>query len=264
MTIAIKPLKKSLKKHLSPEKRAKLREARDLFVRMGYRFIDWQLRWFPGGIDQMMCFRFERLPFTAELVLRGFEEGIFAASEESSGRIRWYSPAQRGVLPIHGFHVPKDARRLARKAEFEITVDTAFEKVIQACRNARKQSWIDSNIISVFSDLHRMGHAHSVEIWKNGDLVAGAYGVAIGGLFAGESQFHRLPNTGKLAMVYLMHLLEQGGFVLHDTQWINPYLETYGAYEISREEYKRRLTQALITPAVFKPLDHFELSGDPQ
>ena len=163
--------------------------------------------------------------------------------------VGWWSPARRGVLRLDRLHVSRSLRRSVR--EFEIRVDTAFDQVITACGDPRRPGgWIDDDIIRAYGELHRLGWAHSVETWREGRLVGGLYGVAIGGLFAGESMFHRERDASKVALVGLVDLLsdEHADRRLVDVQWATPHLARLGVEEVSRREYVERLPSLFTVP----------------
>lgn len=166
----------------------------------------------------------------------------------------WFSPVLRGVLPVDGLRVPRSLQRSVRK--FEIRIDTAFEEVVQACADPeRPQGWIDENVQRAYAELHEHGWAHSVEAWSGDELVGGLYGVAIGGLFAGESMFHCKTDASKATLCALVELLrdEHASQRLLDCQWSTPHLASLGVVEIPREEYRRRLAVALEVPDPFDP-----------
>ena len=161
----------------------------------------------------------------------------------------WWSPEDRGVLPLSGLRVTRSMRQSARR--FEIRVDTAFEEVVAACGDpSRSGGWIDGQIASAYTELHRLGWAHSVEAWRDDELAGGLYGVAIGGLFAGESMFTRVRDASKVALMGLVDLLsdEYAADRVLDTQWQTPHLATLGVVEVPRQEYLRRLERALQLP----------------
>lgn len=162
------------------------------------------------------------------------------------GEIGWFSPDPRGILPIETFHVPARLARLVRQAPYEIVIDRAFEPVMRACaERPREGTWISEEIVESYTALHRLGLAHSVEAWRGDELVGGLYGLHLGGAFFGESMFHRATDASKLALVALVDRLARRGFTLLDTQWITPHLVQFGAIEIPRAEYLRRLEDAL-------------------
>ena len=157
------------------------------------------------------------------------------------GGIAWFSPDPRAVIPLdEAFHVPHGLRRTLQKGRFEIRVNAGFETVMRACA-AREETWIDEKIVTSYVNLHRLGHAHSVEAWLDGQLAGGLYGVALGGAFFGESMFHAVTDASKVALHALVVRLRARGFALLDTQWLTPHLATFGAHEIPRAEYLRRL-----------------------
>jgi leucyl/phenylalanyl-tRNA--protein transferase len=163
--------------------------------------------------------------------------------------MHWFSPVDRGIVPLDGLVVSRSLRRSCRS--FEIRVDTAFDEVVAACGDPRRDSgWITRDIAEAYGELHRLGWAHSVECWRDGRLVGGLYGVAVGGLFAGESMFHRERDASKVALVGLVDLLSDAHAATRvlDTQWQTPHLESLGVVEISRGDYLRRLRAALALP----------------
>jgi leucyl/phenylalanyl-tRNA--protein transferase len=179
------------------------------------------------------------------LLVRAYRKGLFPMALED-GEIGWFSPDPRGILPIETFHVPARLARLVRQAPYEIVIDRAFEAVMCACaERPREGTWISEEIVESYTALHRLGLAHSVEAWRGDELVGGLYGVHLGGAFFGESMFHRATDASKLALVALVDRLARRGFTLLDTQWITPHLAQFGAIEIPRAEYLRRLEDAL-------------------
>ena len=167
------------------------------------------------------------------------------------GEIWWYSPDARGVLPLDALHVSRSLRRVLPR--FDVTVDEAFPAVIAGCSNRGEGDWIDETITATYTELHRLGFAHSVEVWAREPrrLAGGLYGIAIGGLFAAESKFHVVRDASKVAVVALVELLRSGGDVddrLLDAQWLTPHLASLGFVEISRDEYQARLERALALP----------------
>ena len=170
------------------------------------------------------------------------------AMEDDS--IAWFSPDPRAIIPLDKFHVPHALRRIARKKVFEIKIDNRFSEVICACAK-RRDTWINSDIIESYEQLHDLGHAHSVEAWKDGKLAGGLYGVAVGGAFFGESMFHRVTDASKVALLALVEHLRARKFVLLDTQWITPHLQQFGCVEISRERYLKMLRRAIELPRKF-------------
>ena len=181
-----------------------------------------------------------------DALLNAYASGWFPMAV-APGDIRWYSPDPRGIIPLDTFHVPSRLARTLRKQSFDIRVDTRFREVIEACaaRTDEEGNWIDREIIESYSALHAKGFAHSVEVWRDGRLVGGLYGVALGGAFFGESMFHSVTDASKAALVALVERLRARGFVLLDTQWVTGHLLQFGALEITRRRYLRRLDEAL-------------------
>lgn len=164
--------------------------------------------------------------------------------DSRTGGVSWYAPDPRGVLPIDDFYVPTNLGKLVQREAFEVASDRAFEAVMRACAD-REVTWITEPIVQSYVELHRRGHAHSVECWKDDRLVGGLYGVALGGAFFGESMFHRVTDASKVALVHLVRWLREGGFVLLDIQFVTSHLEQFGAYEVPLAEYLGRLKAAL-------------------
>lgn len=166
------------------------------------------------------------------------------------GQIGWFSPDPRAIIPIEDFHVPHGLKRTLKKGRFEIRLNTAFEAVMQACAR-RKETWINGEILESYVAMHRRGIAHSVEAWCEGRLAGGLYGLAIGGAFFGESMFHEVTDASKVALHALVMRLRERGFSLLDTQWLTGHLTTFGAVEIPRAEYLRRLAACVQAPCTF-------------
>jgi len=178
-----------------------------------------------------------------ELLLHAYRHAVFPMAMEN-GEIAWFSPDPRAIIPLDTFHVPHGLKRTLKKTKFEIRIDTAFEAVMRACAQ-RDETWINDVIVASYVNLHREGHAHSVEAWLGEKLVGGLYGVSIGGAFFGESMFHEATDASKVALHALVERLRARGFALLDTQWLTPHLVTFGAIEIPRLEYQRRLGEAV-------------------
>ncbi|HXV42725.1 MAG TPA: leucyl/phenylalanyl-tRNA--protein transferase [Anaerolineae bacterium] len=190
---------------------------------------------------------------TPQLLLNAYSQGIFPMADED-GTIYWYDPDPRAIIPLDKFHVPHSLARTIRRGNFEVRVDTTFRAVMEACAEptpGREITWINAEIIEAYSELHMLGFAHSVETWIEGELSGGLYGVALGGLFAGESMFSWATDSSKVALVYLVERLRQGGFCLLDTQFMTDHLRRFEAIEISRQEYRARLAYALTVRARF-------------
>ncbi len=186
----------------------------------------------------------------AGTLLAAYRQGLFPMRvEEVPQEMAWWSPLARGVLPLDGMRVSHSLRQSAKR--FTISVDTAFPDVLAGCADpARPSGWIDDSIAAAYLRLHELGWAHSVEAWRDGELAGGLYGVAVGGLFAGESMFSRARDASKVALLGLVDLLrdEYADRRLLDTQWQTPHLATLGVVEIGRRDYLRRLADALIVP----------------
>ncbi len=181
-------------------------------------------------------------------ILAAYRRGLFPMPLRRPRTVAWWSPDPRGILPLDRLRVSRSLRKSCGR--FDIRIDTAFSTVVEACRDpTRPHGWIDGDIQSAYSRLHQLGWAHSVEAWaSDGQLAGGLYGIAIGGLFAGESMFHRVTDASKVALVALVELLCEAGAVLLDVQWATEHLCTLGAIDVPREEYLQRLTEALERP----------------
>lgn len=190
-----------------------------------------------------------------DLVLRAYRQGLFPMAEtRKSKELYWLDPAQRGVLPLDRFHLPRRLRRTVLSNELLVSADQDFAATIAGCAApapGRPDTWINPEILHLFTDLHRMGHAHSVECRHDGVLVGGLYGVAIGGVFFGESMFSTRRDASKVALVHLIARLRLGGFRMLDTQFLTAHLTQFGAEEISREDYRGALSAALEAPAAW-------------
>ncbi len=189
---------------------------------------------------------------TAELLIWAYSRGIFPMVQPRTGEIEWFSPDPRAVFPLDRFHVPRRLARKLRQIPFELRVDTAFERVMRACGEARTDrptTWIDERLIKAYVELFEFGAAHSVEAWLDGQLVGGIYGVHLGAAFFGESMFHRAESGGtdasKACLVELVRILRTHSFELFDTQFRNPHLDQFGCAEITRDSYHKRLQVAL-------------------
>jgi leucyl/phenylalanyl-tRNA--protein transferase len=190
-------------------------------------------------------------------VLAAYRNGLFPMPIPAGrGRRRrdetvlgWWSPDPRGVLPLDGLHVSRSLRKSVTR--FEVRVDTAFERVVLACGDpSRPHGWISTDIVAAYVELHRLGWAHSVETWREGELVGGLYGLGIGGFFAGESMFHTATDASKVALVALVERLRAGGATLLDVQWCTEHLASLGAGELSRPAYLDALAVALAGPTI--------------
>lgn len=191
---------------------------------------------------------------TPDLLIRAYAAGVFPMAEgRHSERLYWLDPALRGVLPLDaGFHLSRRLRRTALSDRFRVTADRDFPGVIGGCAEpapGRTDTWINPEIERLFTELHHRGDAHSIEVMQGDRLVGGLYGVALGGAFFGESMFSRVTDASKVALVHLVARLRLCGFVLCDTQFLTTHLARFGAVEIPKADYKRRLAEALDAPA---------------
>jgi len=184
-------------------------------------------------------------------LLLAYRSGIFPWTVDP---LTWWSPDPRGIFELDSFHVSRSLARVLRQAPFQVSVDRAFRQVIEGCAKrapGRRSTWIALEFIEAYTDLHRLGHAHSLECWQGDLLAGGIYGVAVGGLFAGESMFHRVSNASKVALYRLFEHLRQRGFVLFDIQMLTPITAQLGGRSIPRADYLKRLACAVEKPCAF-------------
>ena len=186
---------------------------------------------------------------TPEMLLVAYANGYFPmAMSKDDPELYWFSPEERGVLPLETFHVPHGLKKVLKEGRFRLTVDAAFEEVIRACGTLtpeRRETWINEEIVQLYVALFDMGFAHSVEVWLEEKLVGGLYGVSLGGAFFGESMFSRVPEASKVALVTLVELLREAGYQLLDTQYVNDHLKQFGVEGWSKKRYRTKLEKAL-------------------
>jgi len=188
---------------------------------------------------------------SVERLLLAYRCGVFPWSAEP---ITWWSPSPRAIFDLEHIHISRSLARTLRKETFEVTYNEDFEGVIRGCADAPRregQTWISPEFIAAYTRLHYAGHAHSVEVWFEGELVGGIYGVAVGGLFAGESMFHRVTDASKVALVHCARRLAERRFSLFDTQMVTNVTSALGAFEIGRNEYLTRLASAVFRSCEF-------------
>jgi leucyl/phenylalanyl-tRNA--protein transferase len=203
---------------------------------------------------------------TADLLLKAYAYGVFPmAKSRGDEKVFWVQPKQRGVIPLNDFHVSKSLRKTLRQGKFRVTVDQAFDAVLNMCAEpmpGREETWINDKIVELFVDLHHAGLAHSVETWRGNELVGGLYGLAMGAAFFGESMFSRTEDASKVALCHLVAILKHGDFMLLDTQFITDHLKRFGAIEIPQKEYLVQLSSALSQYGVFSgPLSQGDLEA---
>lgn len=195
------------------------------------------------------------IELSPDLLLRAYAAGLFPMAESAEDSdLFWIDPDPRGVLPLDRFHLPRRLKRTLRSGQYEVRVDTAFDAVMRGCAEPtqmRPKTWINEEILRLYGALYEQGYAHSVEAWRAGELVGGLYGVALRGVFFGESMFSRSPDASKVALVHLVARLLKGGFRLLDTQFVTDHLRRFGAVEIPRADYHRQLERALGVEAYF-------------
>ncbi|MGI4952871.1 MAG: leucyl/phenylalanyl-tRNA--protein transferase [Janthinobacterium lividum] len=194
---------------------------------------------------------------TPELMLRAYRVGLFPMAETRHGqRLYWLDPELRGILPLDGFHLGRRLWRTVSGETYTVTADTAFAQVIAGCAAAapgRQDTWINTDIERLFIEIHRQGHAHSVECWQDGELVGGLYGVSLGAVFFGESMFSTARDASKVALVHLVARMRLGGYALLDTQFVTSHLAQFGAIEVARDAYKAMLASAVQQTALWLP-----------
>lgn len=202
------------------------------------------------------------LELTPELVLRAYGAGVFPMADHAeSADVYWVDPRKRGILPLNGFHLSRSLRKRLLKGDHRVRIDTAFDAVLDACAD-RSETWINEVIRTLFIQLNRMGHAHSVEVWQEGELVGGLYGLRLGAAFFGESMFSRVSDGSKIALAHLVARLRAGGFTLLDTQFTTPHLESLGARAVPRTHYHDLLARALTRRGDFYSLGDDAATAD--
>jgi leucyl/phenylalanyl-tRNA---protein transferase len=192
---------------------------------------------------------------TPQVLLQAYAAGVFPMAESAGDpALYWVEPDERGIIPLDDFHIPRSLRKRVKQKSYEIRIDTAFNRVIAECAarsDSRQETWINKRIITLYSQLHKMGCAHSVESWLDGELVGGLYGIRIGAAFFGESMFSRSTDASKVALVHLIARLKFGGFTLLDAQFVNPHLLQFGTMAIKKADYHKLLEPALEKDADF-------------
>ena len=199
----------------------------------------------------------ESTPLTAETLVYAYASGVFPMAEET-GEIFWYSPDPRAIIPIQSYKPAKSLKPIINQKRFEIRIDTCFEQVMRNCalpRPTEPETWISEEIVQAYTELHKMGLAHSVEAWQDNKLVGGLYGVSLGAAFFGESMFSFVSNSSKVAFYYLIQILREQKYELLDSQFMNDNVQRYGAINIPRTAYIKRLAKALKSTCHFqKPI----------
>lgn len=189
------------------------------------------------------------MELSPEILLNAYAQGIFPmADADEGGQIYWYAPDPRAIIPLDDFHISRSLDRRIRKNTFEIKFDYDFRGTMLGCAapaKGREETWISEEIIDLYSYLHQYGFAHSVESYQDGELVGGIYGVALNGLFAGESMFSRKTDASKVVLAYLLRALQDTGYSLFDVQFLTSHLARFGALEVSKKDYMARLELAL-------------------
>jgi leucyl/phenylalanyl-tRNA--protein transferase len=191
---------------------------------------------------------------TPEMLIYAYAQGFFPMAEPDTGDVYWYDPDPRTIIPLDGLHVPRSLKRVLRKNIFQVSYDQCFTEIMRACAApapGRETTWINDELIELYTALFNMGFAHSIEVWQDDCLVGGLYGVSVGGLFAGESMFSRVSNSSKVALVTLSRHLRGHGYSLFDVQFMTEHLRRFGAVEIPQSTYKRKLASAIRTRVAF-------------
>lgn len=198
------------------------------------------------------------LSITPQVVLKAYACGIFPMAESAEDpSLYWIEPRERGILPLDGFHISRSLARTVRRDDYEIRIDSDFDAVIEACAEparGRRKTWINSEIRRLYRELFRIGHVHTVEVWRQDQLIGGLYGVSLGAAFFGESMFHRERDASKIALVHLVSRLIYGGFTLLDTQFVTDHLKRFGAIEVPRKGYQQMLERAIAQQGDFGQL----------
>jgi len=198
------------------------------------------------------------IEITPQVLLKAYSCGIFPMAESADDpALYWIEPQARGILPLDAVHIPRRLAKTVRQSTFEVRINSDFEAVIDGCaasKAGRRSTWINARIRSLYGALFAQGHCHTVETWREGRLVGGLYGVALGGAFFGESMFSTERDASKVALVYLCARLARGAFTLLDTQFVTDHLRQFGTIEVERQEFHRLLEPALAREADFHAL----------
>ncbi|MDR3423884.1 MAG: leucyl/phenylalanyl-tRNA--protein transferase [Alphaproteobacteria bacterium] len=199
---------------------------------------------------------------TPQMLLRAYAAGIFPMAESATSYgLRWFDPPIRALIPLDSqFHVPRRLARTLRQKPYRVSLNRAFQEVMRGCaepREGRETTWINSEILRLYTILHYRGHAHSIEIWDGEALVGGLYGVSLGSAFFGESMFSRKQDASKIALIHLVGLLRQHGYTLLDTQFLTPHLSRFGTFEVARDAY-----HLLLKTAINLPVEKFPIQPD--
>jgi leucyl/phenylalanyl-tRNA--protein transferase len=206
------------------------------------------------------------IEITPQVLLKAYSCGIFPMAESADDpALYWIEPQHRGILPLNNVHIPRRLARTVRTTDLAVRVDTNFDVVIEGCGSAesgRRSTWINSRIRSLYSELFRMGHCHTVEVWDGDQISGGLYGVALGAAFFGESMFSYARDASKIALVHLVARLIHGGFTLLDTQFVTDHLKQFGTIEVDRDAFHRQLDKALSGRGEFHRLPHATAGAD--
>lgn len=205
------------------------------------------------------------LEITPQLLLKAYACGIFPMAETADDPgMFWVEPDIRGILPLENFHLPRSLKKKMKTSGFRIFMDRDFREIMEACaqtNHVRKETWINARIKELYSELHDMGFANSIEVYDGDDLVGGLYGVRLGSAFFGESMFSRKTDASKIALAHLVALMRKSGFQLLDTQFTTPHLERFGVVEVPKEDYLELLEDALQTQSFFDSTGYQESDG---
>lgn len=240
-----------IKRLIPPRIRKSLRQGQRAILDGYNRFLARRLSSYTGEDSTGLAYMLEVQPYSIEMVLQGYLMGLFSTTFYKTEYVRWHDPAERGLLPIQEFHVPKNLKKFLWKEPFEYRVDTDFRIVMEKCAEGRGLTHITSEYMNVYFQLYEMGLAHAISVWKDGEMVGGRFGVAIGGYFSGESSFQRVPNAGKASLVRFSEILTAGGFLIHDAGWTSEFMEQFGQHAVPRDEFHRLHSIAIATPARF-------------
>ncbi|MDA4843898.1 leucyl/phenylalanyl-tRNA--protein transferase [Hoeflea poritis] len=197
----------------------------------------------------------DRLNISPQLLIKAYSCGLFPMAESAEDpEVFWVEPEVRGIIPLDQFHIPKSLAKTCRQNRFEVRINTAFTAVIDGCAEpgpGRRKTWINRTIRRLYCQLHDLGHAHSVEAWRDNQLIGGLYGVSLRGAFFGESMFSRERDASKVCLVHLVKRLRQQGFILLDTQFTTEHLKRFGAIDVPKEAYDSLLSEAMMLEANF-------------
>lgn len=240
-----------------------LRKATKKYLKKNiYRWSYLPLSYLPNSAIKTMQMIYEKKELSPEIIIQAYSQGMFPAPDLDTDKLMWHCPDPRAIIPINDFHIRSRLKRRIRQQAYDIKINSDFEGVLKGCAD-RPKTWLKLYLQEAFTELHKMGAAHSVETWKDDKLVGGLFGVQIGGYFSFISLFHYEDHTSKIATAYLLEILKQGGFKLNDCGWITDFMLQFGVIEVPMRDFQKQLAQSLVQHATFEMIDYIPASVSP-